>query len=291
MSRFSSRRQELRTVQLRQRAEQPNRNSARTNRRYQQGDSPLRKSRRRIGTSTQTIARTDRWQTFAIENGGRWTSREDTRHTQNPRPMSNRHRFSLQEDWLWSSTDRSIITKSRRRHRRQYAAIFGHHWRKNQWTTHCSSDDQCESTSADFPLLLDLVFRSIGTKHAVTWTGTKSNRWWPVWTGSSRSCSSSEYVSFSIWSLRTSSSLVFSRDDRRDPDDRDDKADDELKPLTREELKQRALEQVKNLERKALQEQNKYSDLAPTTAREKSSTGASRGAGGETGKASTARAR
>jgi hypothetical protein len=64
-----------------------------------------------------------------------------------------------------------------------------------------------------------------------------------------------------------------------------------LKPLTREELKQRALEQVKNLERKALQEQNKYSDLAPTTAREKSSTGASRGAGGETGKASTARAR
>lgn len=89
--------------------------------------------------------------------------------------------------------------------------------------------------------------------------------------------------------LKTSSSLVFSRDDRRDPDDRDDKADDELKPLTREELKQRALEQVKNLERKALQEQNKYSDLAPTTTREKSSTGASRGAGGETGKASTAR--
>lgn len=80
-------------------------------------------------------------------------------------------------------------------------------------------------------------------------------------------------------------------DDRRDPDERDDKGDDDLKPLTREELKQRALEQVKNLERKALQEQNKYSDPTPATAREKSSTGASRGAPGDTSKAATARPR
>lgn len=80
-------------------------------------------------------------------------------------------------------------------------------------------------------------------------------------------------------------------DDRRDPDEKEDKGDEELKPLTREELKQRALEQVKNLERKALQEQNKYNDIAPTTAREKSSTVASRTGGGETGKTSTARGR
>lgn len=84
--------------------------------------------------------------------------------------------------------------------------------------------------------------------------------------------------------------LYFS-DDRRDPEEKEDKGDEELKPLTREELKQRALEQVKNLERKALQEQNKYNDLPPTTAREKSSTGASRTGGGETGKTSTARGR
>ena len=80
-------------------------------------------------------------------------------------------------------------------------------------------------------------------------------------------------------------------DDRRDAEDRDDKGDDELKPLTREELKQRALEQVKNLERKALNDQNKYGDLAPATTREKSSTGVSRTGGGETGKVSTARGR
>ncbi|CAF1591385.1 unnamed protein product, partial [Didymodactylos carnosus] len=41
-------------------------------------------------------------------------------------------------------------------------------------------------------------------------------------------------------------------EDRREVED---KEDDELKPMTREELKQRALEQVKNLERKAVQEQ------------------------------------
>lgn len=64
-----------------------------------------------------------------------------------------------------------------------------------------------------------------------------------------------------------------------------------MKPLTREELKQRALEQVKSLERKALQEQNKYNDMSPTLSREKSSTGASRGAGGETGKVSAPRGR
>ncbi|CAF4165116.1 unnamed protein product, partial [Rotaria sp. Silwood2] len=80
-------------------------------------------------------------------------------------------------------------------------------------------------------------------------------------------------------------------DDRRDPDEKDDRAEEELKPLTREELKQRALEQVKNLERKALQEQNKYSDLAPTTTREKSSASISRTGGGETGKPPTSRGR
>jgi hypothetical protein len=81
------------------------------------------------------------------------------------------------------------------------------------------------------------------------------------------------------------------RDDRRDPDEEKEKGDDELKPLTREELKQRALEQVKNLERKALQEQNKYNDLAPTTSREKSSTGASRTGAAEPGKTPTTRGR
>ena len=96
---------------------------------------------------------------------------------------------------------------------------------------------------------------------------------------------------FVFLSIRFSSTMFRSSDDRRDPDERDDKGDDELKPLTREELKQRALEQVKNLERKALQEQNKYSDPTPATAREKSSTGASRGAPGETSKAATARPR
>jgi hypothetical protein len=81
----------------------------------------------------------------------------------------------------------------------------------------------------------------------------------------------------------------FHSDDRRETDDKEDKGDDELKPLTREELKQRALEQVKNLERKALQEQNKYGDLPTTTTnREKSST-ASRTGGGDTGKISTTR--
>ncbi|CAF0993638.1 unnamed protein product [Adineta steineri] len=80
-------------------------------------------------------------------------------------------------------------------------------------------------------------------------------------------------------------------DDRRDPDERDDRADDELKPLTREELKLRAAEQVKHLERKALQEQNKYNDLALSTTREKSAPGTSRGAGGDNGKAPTSRGR
>ncbi|CAF1032430.1 unnamed protein product [Rotaria sordida] len=80
-------------------------------------------------------------------------------------------------------------------------------------------------------------------------------------------------------------------DDRRDFDEKEDRGEEELKPLTREELKQRALEQVKNLERKALQEQSKYADLAPTTTREKSSTSISRTGGGETGKPPTSRGR
>jgi hypothetical protein len=70
--------------------------------------------------------------------------------------------------------------------------------------------------------------------------------------------------------------IFVNSDDRRDPDEREDKGDDELKPLTREELKQRASEHVKHLERKALQEQNKYSDTALSTVREKSAPGTSR---------------
>lgn len=78
-------------------------------------------------------------------------------------------------------------------------------------------------------------------------------------------------------------------DDRRDPEDKEDRAEEELKPLTREELRQRALEQVKNLERKALQEQSKYSDMPSTTAREKSSASISRTGGGDAGKPPTSR--
>jgi hypothetical protein len=86
--------------------------------------------------------------------------------------------------------------------------------------------------------------------------------------------------------------LLFNSDDRRDYEDKDDKADEELKPLTREELQQRATDHVRNLEKKALQEQSKYTELAPATAREKSSTGVSRaGGGGETGKTPTNRGR
>lgn len=82
---------------------------------------------------------------------------------------------------------------------------------------------------------------------------------------------------------------VLSSDDRRDPDDRDDRGDDELKPLTREELKQRAAEQVKHLERKALQEHNKYNDMSLSTAREKSAPGTSRTGGGENSKTTSRR--
>ncbi len=89
----------------------------------------------------------------------------------------------------------------------------------------------------------------------------------------------------------TESSFLFHRDDRRDLEDRDDKGEEELKPLTREELKQRAIDHVRNLEKRALQEQTKYPELAPTTAREKSTTGGSRMGGGETGKTPTARGR
>ena len=80
-------------------------------------------------------------------------------------------------------------------------------------------------------------------------------------------------------------SHFFDSDDRRDADE---KADD-LKPLTREELRQRAYEQVHHLERKALQEQNKYNDMAPAIAREKSSTGMSKSP--STGKLTTTRGR
>jgi hypothetical protein len=81
------------------------------------------------------------------------------------------------------------------------------------------------------------------------------------------------------------------RDDRRDPDDREGRGEEELKPLTRDELKQRAIDHVRNLEKKALQEQNKYADSAHTT-RDKGTTGTSRiGSGGETEKTSTARGR
>ncbi|CAF4544001.1 unnamed protein product [Rotaria sp. Silwood1] len=77
-------------------------------------------------------------------------------------------------------------------------------------------------------------------------------------------------------------------DDRRD---QEEKVEDELKPLTREELKQRAIDHVRNLEKRALQEQSKYPDMSPTASREKSTNGASKSAGGETGKTPTARGR
>ncbi len=83
--------------------------------------------------------------------------------------------------------------------------------------------------------------------------------------------------------------VILNREDRRDQEDREDKVEEELKPLTREELKQRAIDHVRNLEKRALQEQSKYPELAPTTAREKSTTGGSRTGGGETGKTPTTR--
>ncbi|CAF4353793.1 unnamed protein product, partial [Adineta steineri] len=81
-------------------------------------------------------------------------------------------------------------------------------------------------------------------------------------------------------------------EDRRDYEDREGRTEEELKPLTREELKQRAIDHVRNLEKRALQnEQSKYSDLAPTS-REKGTAGTSRiDSGGETEKTSTARGR
>ena len=88
--------------------------------------------------------------------------------------------------------------------------------------------------------------------------------------------------------------LFFYRDDRRDQEDRDEK-DEELKPLTRDELKQRAIDHVRNLEKRALQEQSKYSELGgggATTGREKSMTAGSKGAtGGDGGKAGASRGR
>lgn len=66
-----------------------------------------------------------------------------------------------------------------------------------------------------------------------------------------------------------------------------------MKPLTREELKQRALEQVKNLERRAMQDQNKYMDMSsPGLTREKSSAVATKPTlGGDSTKLLTARGR
>ena len=62
-----------------------------------------------------------------------------------------------------------------------------------------------------------------------------------------------------------------------------------MKPLTREELKQRAIDHVRSLEKRALQEQAKNSDISSGTVREKSIIAGSRGA--ETGKPSTTRGR
>jgi hypothetical protein len=62
-----------------------------------------------------------------------------------------------------------------------------------------------------------------------------------------------------------------------------------LKPLTREELKQRAIDHVRNLEKRALQEQSKYAELPPSTARVKSAAAGSRG--GEIRKTPTNRGR
>ena len=84
--------------------------------------------------------------------------------------------------------------------------------------------------------------------------------------------------------------VIWNRDDRRDQEDKEEKGEEELKPLTREELKQRAIDHVRNLEKRALQEQSKYPDIAPSTAREKSTTAVSRG-GGDTGKTPTTRGR
>lgn len=84
--------------------------------------------------------------------------------------------------------------------------------------------------------------------------------------------------------------LVWSnREDRRDYEEKDERGDEELKPLTREELKQRAIDHVRNLEKRALQEQSKYSDITSGTVREKSTAAVSRAA--ETGKTSTTRGR
>ncbi len=82
--------------------------------------------------------------------------------------------------------------------------------------------------------------------------------------------------------------MIWNRDDRRD---QEDKEDEDFKPLTREELKQRAIDHVRNLEKRALQEQSKYPELTAATGREKSTTGGSRSGGGETGKTPTTRGR
>jgi hypothetical protein len=82
--------------------------------------------------------------------------------------------------------------------------------------------------------------------------------------------------------------VILNRDDRRDQEDKEEK-EEELKPLTREELKQRAIDHVRNLEKRALQEQSKYPDMAPSASREKSTNAASRGGGGETGKTPSTR--
>ena len=62
-----------------------------------------------------------------------------------------------------------------------------------------------------------------------------------------------------------------------------------MKPLTRDELKQRAIDHVKILEKRALQEQSKYADLSSPTAREKSTAAGSRG--GDARKTPTTRGR
>ncbi|CAF2624109.1 unnamed protein product [Rotaria sp. Silwood2] len=80
-------------------------------------------------------------------------------------------------------------------------------------------------------------------------------------------------------------------EDRRDPEDREEKAEEELKPLTREELKQRAIDHVRNLEKRALQEQSKHPDMSPIVSREKNTNGVSRSVGGEAGKTPTSRGR
>ena len=61
--------------------------------------------------------------------------------------------------------------------------------------------------------------------------------------------------------------------------------------MTRDELKQRAVDHVKSLERKAIQEQIKFNEMMAASTREKSMHTSSRGAAGESRKSTSSRRR